>query len=105
MDALWPTANMPPHIDSIMPREFRSMFSNSRVLNYMSRLREEAPSGSDLSADEGVPRKGAGWRGTGGPMMVGVGYVSRELCDGQTLASPGRWHVSSRGYPESSWRL
>ena len=33
--------------------------------------------------------------------MVGVGYTQRELCDGQTLASPGRWPPGSRVYPTS----
>ena len=32
-------------------------------------------------------------------MMVGVGYTQRELCDGQSLASPGRWPPGSRVYP------
>ena len=35
------------------------------------------------------------------PMMVGVGYVQREFCDGQSLASPGRWPPGSRVYPSS----
>ena len=34
------------------------------------------------------------------PLMVGSGYNMREYCDGQTLASPGRWPVDSRRYPE-----
>ena len=38
--------------------------------------------------DEEAPERGAGWMGHGPPMEVGVGYVSRELCDGQSLASP-----------------
>ena len=28
--------------------------------------------------------------------------MSRELCDGQTLASPGRWPVAQRRYPEDA---
>ena len=35
------------------------------------------------------------------PMMVGVGYTQRELCDGQSLASPWRWPPGSRVYPTS----
>ena len=31
--------------------------------------------------------------GAGVPMMVVIGYNSRELCDGQTLASPRRCPV------------
>ena len=74
---------------------------DSRVLNYMSRLREEPDSEEGSSPDEGVPEKGSGHRGIGPPMMVGVGYTQRELCDGQTLASPGRWPPGSRIYPTS----
>ena len=34
-----------------------------------------------------------------------LGYISREVCDGQTLASPGRWPIAARRYPDSSlWR-
>ena len=33
--------------------------------------------------------------------MVGVGYTQRELCDGQSLASPGRWPPGSRVCPTS----
>ena len=50
---------------------------------------------------EGVPEKGSGHRGIGPLMMVGVGYTQRELCDGQSLASPGRWPPGSRVYPTS----
>ena len=42
------------------------------------------------SADENVPKKGAGWTGVGSPLQVGVGYTSRDYCDGQGLPSPGR---------------
>ena len=75
--------------------------ADSRVLNYMSRLREEPDSDEGSSPDEGVREKGAGHRGAGPPMMVGVGYTQRELCDGQSLASPGRWPPGSRVYPTS----
>ena len=75
--------------------------ADSRVLNYVSRLREEPDSEEGSSPDEGVPERGSGHRGIGPPMMVGVGYTQRELCDGQTLASPGRWPPGSRIYPTS----
>ena len=75
--------------------------ADSRVLNYMSRLREERASEEGSSPDEGVPEKGSGHCGIGPPMMVGVGYTQRELCDGQSLASPGRWPPGSRVYPTS----
>ena len=38
--------------------------------------------------------------GHGPPIEVGVGYVSRELCDGQSLASPVRWSPEQRRYPQ-----
>ena len=34
-------------------------------------------------------------------MEVGLGYTSREICDGQGLASPGRWSPEDRRYPVS----
>ena len=38
-------------------------------------------------------------------MAVGVGYTSRELCDGMALPSPGRWPPAKRRYPERAvWR-
>ena len=38
--------------------------------------------------------------------MVGVGYTAREYCDGQSLASPGRWPVQQRRYPENAlWKV
>ena len=33
-------------------------------------------------------------------MQIGSGYTKRDLCDGQTLASPGRWPVELRNYSE-----
>ena len=44
----------------------------------------------------------AGHRGVGDPMMVGVGCTQREMCGGQSLASPGRWPPGSRVYPSSA---
>ena len=35
-------------------------------------------------------------------MLVGSGYASREICDGQSLASPGRWPPEARNYPTSA---
>ena len=31
--------------------------------------------------------------------MIGAGHTTREYCDGQSLASPGRWTPSQRKYP------
>ena len=105
--------SQPYHGDVIL-REFKLTFPDtfdrddpeapppsSRVLNYMSRLRDEPPS-EEGSAEEGVLPKGSGSRGHGEPKSFGVEYISREVCDGQTLASPGRWPISSRRYPDST---
>ena len=38
-------------------------------------------------------------------MSVGIGFTGREYCDGQGLASPGRWPVTSRRYPDTvQWK-
>ena len=37
----------------------------------------------------------------GEPMSVGVGFICREYCDGQGLASPGRSPVARRQYQDS----
>ena len=34
-------------------------------------------------------------------MQIGVGYASRDFCDGQSLASPGRWAPDDRVFPET----
>ena len=78
---------------------------SSEHLNYLARLREEVDSDDGSTADEGASSKGSGWTGVGRAMQVGVGYTVRELCDGQSLASPGRWPVEARRYPDSEeWR-
>ena len=78
---------------------------SAQVLNYMAKLREVSEQSDGSSADEGAPERGTGWVGYGPPMEVGVGYVSRELCDGQSLASPGRWSPEQRRYPQhEQWK-
>ena len=72
------------------------------IFSFLARLREEPESDEGSSPDEGVPVKFAGHRGNGSPMMVGVGYVQREFCDGQSLAFPGRWSPEARVYPSSA---
>ena len=62
----------------------------------MAKLREEPDSDEGSSPDEGVPGTSSGHRCEGEPMKVGVGYVQRDFCDGQSLASPGRWAPSSK---------
>ena len=75
---------------------------SAEVLNYMARLREKAASESDTSADEGAPPRSSGWVGSGAPLMIGSGYTRREVCDGLSLASPGRWTPSQRRYPQNA---
>ena len=99
------------HADAIIakfielhPREYDRERTTERVptseeLNLMATLREEPPSDEGSSADEGVPSNGSGWVGSGPPMRVGAGYTARDMCDGQTLPSLGRWPVASRRYP------
>ena len=45
-------------------------------------------------------RKVQGGHGRGRPLLVGSSYTVREVCDGQSLASPGRWAVEDRRFPE-----
>ena len=71
------------------------------VLDYLSRLREVPMSDTESSADEDIPMARAGWIGTGEPMVIGSGYTRREVCDGMSLASPGRWPPDQRNYPQS----
>ena len=77
----------------------------AQVLNYKAEHRE-VPEQSDGSwADKGAPKRGAGWMGHGPPLEVGVGYVSRELYDGQSLASRERWSPEQRRYPQhEQWK-
>ena len=66
---------------------------------------QEQDSSEGSSADEGARLSGAGWTGTGKPVHVGVGYTVRDFCDGQSLASPGRWPFAVRRYPQSdNWK-
>ena len=89
---MYPEAFNRAELDGVVP--------SSSVLNYVSRLRDEPECEEESLADEGVPQKGSGWHGNGEPMLVGVGYVSREFFDGQALASPGHWLVAQRRYPD-----
>ena len=75
---------------------------DSNTLNYLAVLREEPLSDEGSTADEGVPPAGSGWQGRGRLMIVGTGYTAREICDGQSLASPGRWPPEERRYPTST---
>ena len=76
------------------------------VLSFMARLREEPASDDGSSLDEGVPSKSTGHCGAGHSMKVGVRYTQRDFCDGQSLASPGRWPPVSRVCPSTNhWNL
>ena len=101
------------HADALI-RKFRELhpeaFDRNRVnerapsaeeLNLLAAHRQEPPSDDGSSADHGVPQKNSGWVGHGCPLQVGIGYTSRDYCDGQGLASPGRWPVEHRRYPSS----
>ena len=91
------------HADSITA-EYKLLFSDaydredtkgavpsSAVLRRLSELGQEQESDGGLSPDENVPEKGLGWYGRGSPLLVGSSFSVREVCDGQSLASPGRW--------------
>ena len=85
----------PGAYDRTMP----SSIPSASVLNYLAALREDPPSDPGSSADEGAPPAGSGWVGAGNALLIGTGYTAREYCDGQSLASPGRWPPSQRNYP------
>ena len=58
---------------------------------------EEPESQSD--DEPGQEPRGAGWRGTGEPLLVGRGPHEREVHDGAGLCSPGRWAIEKRNRP------
>ena len=68
-------------------------------------LRTEPEEEELSSPDEGAQPRNSGWRGNGPALMVGSGYTARELCDGMSLASPGRWSPNKRNFPNSpAWK-
>ena len=73
---------------------------SSAVLRRLAQLRLERDSSEGSSPDEGAQKKGSGWKAAlGGIKLCGTG---ESACDGQSLASPGRWAVDDRRYPEDS---
>ena len=87
-------------------RSQSSTTPDAPTLDFLAVLREEPPSDSGSSADEDALPAGSGWTGSGSPMMVGIGYTSRAFCDGQSLATPGRWPPAQRRYPSNpEWLL
>ena len=80
---------------------------SSAVLSRLVQLRLEPDSSEGSSPDEGAQKKGSGWTGRGRPLLVGSSYTVREICDGQSLASPRalgcrRQEVSGRFHLERS---
>ena len=74
---------------------------SARIMTFIAELRCEPESDEVSTADEGAPQRGAGFCGRGRPMQVGLGCTARDFCDGQSLASPGRWAPEDRNYPET----
>ena len=38
-------------------------------------------------------------------MQIGLGHTGRDFCDGESLASPGRWKPEDRRYTETErWK-
>ena len=72
MDSVWIPASVPLGV-------------NQRVMRVRHQMKE-------------APPKGSGFCGNGSPMQVGLGYTSRDFCDGQSLASPGRWLPDDRKF-------
>ena len=86
------------------PGNIRQRISSTRppfvqCSGLLSRLREEPACDPGSSAHEVAPPSGSGWVGKGERLAIGNGYVSRDLCNGQSLASPGRWPSKKRRYP------
>ena len=54
---------------------------------------------SDTEPDCDAAPAGAGWTGSGPPLMVGTGTKRRGICDGAGLCSPGRWPPHLRRLP------
>ena len=75
---------------------------DAKVLEYVARLREELESDDGYCPDEGVPGKNADLNGCRETKQVGVGYVERDLCNGQSLASPYRIYPTSERWKSIS---
>ena len=95
-----PTVLLPS--TSCFSRPTNDAVPSSAVLSRLAQLRLEPDSSEGSSPDEGAQKKGSGWTGRGRPLLVGSSFSVREICDGQPLASPGRWAVDDRRYPEDS---
>ena len=78
--------------------------SDERVTAEAGRRRSAVAQGaeSDTEPDVEAAPAGAGWRGTGPPMVGGAGYKSRPFQDGLGLCSPGRWPPERRRLPSGA---
>ena len=88
------------------PRGVPRRRANFRVPQDFSARQSKRVSQATASRSTQLPVTAQGRSGFHGrllsrPLMAGTGYTERELCDGQTLASPGRWPPSRRRYPSS----
>ena len=72
---------------------------SAEVWNYLAVLQMEPDEEEDSTADESPAPKGSGWIGRGSLTAIGSEYTMREVCDAQTLASPGRWLVEDSRFP------
>ena len=68
-------------------------------MSFLAELRRE-PESDEGSTEAHAPR-GVGLWTWEAPMQVGLGHKARDFCDGELLASPGRWNPEDRKYPES----
>ena len=85
----------------VLIEEFKRSYPAAYDRSQQQAVPPEPESDEGSSPDEGVPPKMSGHCGKGQPMKVGVGYTQRDFCDGQSLASPGRWPPGSRVLPSS----
>ena len=97
------TPNQDCHADSLIAL-FRSRFPHAYDRGDLS---TGPPSSETLLylatfRDGDAHPKSTGWYGMGEPMMVGTGHTAWEFCDGQTLASQGRWPVEMRRYASNT---
>ena len=80
------------------------------LIEYFHMLSGGAPEDDGPTSDEdelGLPkaRAGAGWVGSGPPLLAAYGSRRRDVVDGGGLCSPGRWSVHQRRRPELAPRI
>ena len=83
-------------------RSSTAVAPDSAVLGLSWQGSGRPPSDQGSSGDEDAAPVGAGRTGS---LLVGTGAL-HQYCDGQSLASPGRWPPSRRRYPtHPEWNL